>query len=111
MAGPIGPSTLCSIPSHGIVEDIFIGFPSALIALTVRLIPVPSTSNTWVLSFSIVPGVPLDFAGFSFHVPRNGLSAAIRATQNKQNAVKFSNLRIRIPSLGCRTVYRRQAEA
>src|SRR5689334_2483528 len=90
MAGgaPFGPSTLCSIPSHGMVADIFIGCPSPSIPVTVRLIPFPSDANTTVSSLLRVPAVPLDFAVFSFHVPKNGLSATTRATEKTQNTAR-----------------------
>src|SRR3954451_10701347 len=83
---PFGPSTLCSIPSHGIVADMSSFWPSPSTPVTVRLIPSPSAANVTVASLFSVPGAPFDFAGLSFQVPRKGLSAATRATEQTQNA-------------------------
>ena len=52
---PIGRSTLCSIPSQGIVADVSIFCPSPSTPVTVRFTPFPADSNTIVLSLLRVP--------------------------------------------------------
>src|SRR5215218_6415125 len=77
------------------VLDTLTGLPSGSTPVTLRFICFPTASNVTIASLLNVPGVPFDFAGLSFHVPTNGLSAAANPIENTQTAATQDKARMR----------------
>src|SRR5260370_40798000 len=75
------------------VPPCMIGLPSPSIPVTVRLTLSPSASNFTVMLCATGIGLDFDFAVFSFHVPKNGLSAANIAVEIKNSATGRNRIR------------------